>query len=70
MRLDVVYNDLRQLPGFGVRWSAGLPFWRRKLLANGGKPDDYASAKVSESVQLRIFWSGLPQVPCSREIWR
>jgi hypothetical protein len=54
MRLDIGYNDLRQLSGFGGRWSAGLPFWRRKVLANGGKGNDYASAIVSESVQLRI----------------
>jgi hypothetical protein len=54
VRLDVLDNDLRQLSGFGGRRSAGFPFWKRKVLANGGKPDDYASAKVSESVQLRI----------------
>jgi hypothetical protein len=34
MRLDEVYNDPRQLLGGGGRWSAGLPFWTRKVLAN------------------------------------
>ena len=50
----VGYNDPRQLLGVGGRWSAGLPFWKRKVLADGGKPNDDACAKVSESVQLRV----------------
>ena len=54
MRLDEVYNDPRQLLDVGGRWSAGLPFWTRKVLANGGKPNDDACTKVSETIQLRV----------------
>jgi hypothetical protein len=39
MCLDEVYNQLLDVGG---RWSAGLPFWTRKVLANGGKPNDGA----------------------------
>jgi hypothetical protein len=53
-RLHEVYNDPRQLLGVGGRWSAGLPFWTRKVLANGGKAYDNACAKVSQTVQLRV----------------
>ena len=68
MRLDEAYNDPHQLLGVGGLWSAGLPFWPRKVLANGGQPNDNACTEVSETIQLRVcrlaFYKSLAASKC------
>jgi hypothetical protein len=66
--LDIADDDPQQLSGVGSRWSAGLPFWRRKVLGSVGKPMSNTCAKISDAGQSGICGPGFCKCLAAKKI--